>query len=132
MKRSIDRITFSRERLTHADVAAIRTDVCNKPSGRVVVLDLRQTSETTTAALAALILLRRERIAVDGDLLILGLTGKAQYLYEILRLAKVLPRRPCISPRRHRQRRDGRDAMQPSKRSLPVDRQPAEHAEAMA
>ncbi len=132
MKRSIDRITFSRERLTHADVAALRPDVRSKPAGRVVVLDLRQTSETTTAALAALILLRRERIAADGDLLILGLTGKAQYLYEILRLAKVLPRRPCISPRRHRQRCDGRDAMQSSKRSIPASRSSAEHAEMLA
>lgn len=131
MKSSIERITFPRETLTHRDVMHMRSAIRDKPPGRVVVLDLRATTETTTAALAALILLRRERIAADGDLLILGLTGKAHYLYEILRLAKVLPRRPCMSPRRHRQRRDGRDSQFDGKKAVRVDRHESSHCEAM-
>lgn len=132
MKRRIDRITFPRRRLTHQDAMALRADISTKPPGRVVVLDLRQTTETTTAALAALILLRRERIAADGDLLLLGLSGKAHYLYEILRLAKVLPRRPCMSPRRHLQRSEGRACDRAGKQALAIESCACESSDVMA
>lgn len=107
---NIMRIGYEDQRLANADVLDLAETILRDGAGRVVVLDLRNCRETTTAALASLILLRRRQIRSDGDLLLLGLTGKAHYLYEILRLAKVLPRRPCISPRRVRQRTFGRDA----------------------
>ncbi|MCD4825010.1 MAG: hypothetical protein K8S55_10395 [Phycisphaerae bacterium] len=108
----VSRLVFTEERLTHAAVLALGQGIRAKFPGRVVVLDLRKTSETTTAALAGLILLRQRQVAGGGDLLLIGLSGKAQYLYEALRLAKILPRRPCISPRRVRQKQSGRDSRQ--------------------
>lgn len=106
---NVKRIVYEGERLTNADVLKLAEGFLPDSVGRVVVIDLRTCRETTTAALASLILLRRRQIQANGDLLLLGLTGKAHYLYELLRLAKVLPRRPCISPRRVRQRTFGRD-----------------------
>jgi hypothetical protein len=108
VRNSITRLSFSKPLLQHADVVDLERTIAVQAPGRVVVLDLRQTRETTTAALAGLILLRRRQIQAGGDLLLLGLTGKANYLYEILRLANILPRRPCIHPRRAEQIRFGR------------------------
>ncbi len=104
----VTRLVFPRERLGHADVLELGREMLSKATGRVVVLDLRKTRNTTTAALAGLIQLRHRQIQAGGDLLLLGLNGKAQYLYEILRLAKILPRRPCIHHRRVEQLRGNR------------------------
>lgn len=101
MERSgIVRRTYSKTELRHADVVALGRSLQREHGGRVVVLNLRRVQDTTTAALAGLILLRKRQIQAGGDLLLLGLSGRAHYLYEILRLARVLPRRPCIHPRR--------------------------------
>lgn len=100
------KVSFPRETLTHQDVLDLGNRVRREARRKVIVLDLRATEQTTTAALAALILLRRRQIANGGDLLLLGLSGKAHYLYEILRLSNILPRRPCVSPRRMRGIRD--------------------------
>jgi hypothetical protein len=124
---NVKRIVFEGERLTNADVLNLAEEFLPTSHGRVVVLDLRTCRETTTAALASLILLRRRQIQTDGDLLLLGLTGKAHYLYELLRLAKVLPRRPCISPRRVRQRSFGRDES-----AGPPSQDPSDRSEAVA
>ncbi len=113
VRSSVTRLSFAKERLQHADVLDLGRRVCAECSGQVVVLDLRKTRDATTASLAGLILLRRRQIQAGGDLLLLGLRGKAQYLYELLRLAKVLPRRPCIHPRRVRQLRHGRGKIPP-------------------
>ena len=59
---NITRLIFSRERLGHADVLGLGREILTNAAGRVVVLDLRETQETTTAALAGLILLRREAL----------------------------------------------------------------------
>jgi ABC-type transporter Mla MlaB component len=104
----IKRIVYPFEKLRHADVMTIGKDIQRSAGGKVVVLDLRHTKEATTAALAGLILLRQRQIKAGGDILLVGLDGKAQYLYEILRLAKILPRRPCITPRRVQQKTQGR------------------------
>ena len=112
---NITRLIFSHERLGHADVLGFGREILTNAAGKVVVLDLRETQETTTAALAGLILLRRRQIKDGGDLLLLGLGGKAQYLYEILRLAKILPRRPCIHQRRAEQLRCNRMKLTPAK-----------------
>ncbi len=101
MLTNLARIAFLPAHLGHTDVLDIGRVIRRDFSGKVVVLDLRRTQDTTTAALAALIILRKHQIQAGGDLLLLGLTGKAQYLYEILRLTKILPRRPCSSPHRN-------------------------------
>lgn len=106
-------MVFLASRLTHSDVLDIGRGILRKSQGKVVVLDLRRTQETTTAALAGLIVLRKRQIRAGGDLLLLGLTGKAQYLYEILHLTKILPRRPCARPCVGQQREKGRIKLVP-------------------
>ena len=116
MQATLERMAFLPVRLTHTDVLDIGREILRKSPGKVVVLDLRKTQETTTAALAGLIILRKRQIRAGGDLLLLGLTGKAQYLYEILRLTKILPRRPCVSPRRGLRRGKGNIKLVPRHR----------------
>ena len=57
---------------------------------RTVLIDLKQTDETTTAALARLIVLRRHLLKSGRDLCILGLSGRAKILYELCRLTNLL------------------------------------------
>ena len=112
-------MAFPRERLGHTDVLELGRKMQSMAAGKVVVLDLRKTRDTTTAALAGLIQLRHRQIQAGGDLLLLGLNGKAQYLYEILRLAKILPRRPCIHHRRVEQLRSNRAKTSPEDSNTP-------------
>ena len=57
----------------------------------VLVVDLSSAVRTSTAALARLILLRRNLLQRGGDLRIVGLTGRARALYEINRMTHLLP-----------------------------------------
>jgi ABC-type transporter Mla MlaB component len=61
------------------------------PAG-IVLIDLERTIEATTAGLARLILLRRQLLAAGADLRIRGLRSRAQALYEICRMTRLLPR----------------------------------------
>lgn len=78
--------------LAYADACEIaRRIVADRPE-QVVFLDLEATTHTTTAALARLILLRRDLLRSGRDLRIVGLHGTAAGLYEINRLGNLLPR----------------------------------------
>ena len=74
------------------DACAVAARVATSGHPSLVLLDLRQTVDTTTAALARLVLLRRELLRVHSDLKIVGLFGRAKDLYEVSRLAGALPR----------------------------------------
>lgn len=56
-----------------------------------VVIDLSQVQELTTGALAELIALRQRLLHQGCDLSLVGLHGRARALYELSRLAAVLP-----------------------------------------
>ena len=99
----LTRLIYPKAELRHDDVLKLGHRMHHEYAGGVVVLDLRKVQETTTASLAGLVLLRKQQIQAGGDLFLLGLSGKAHYLYEILRLSKILPRRPCMHPRRAEQ-----------------------------
>ena len=62
------------------------------PRGGTVVIDMSGVEEMTTSALARLVLLRRELRRQGRDLQLVGLRSRAEKLYEINRLAAVLPR----------------------------------------
>ena len=79
-------------RLSADDVAGIMAEALAWSLPRLVVLDLRRTSETTTAALARLVLLRGRLLKAGRDLRLVGLTGQAYALYETSRLSGLLPR----------------------------------------
>lgn len=61
---------------------------------RTVVISLQRTSDTSTAALATLVLFRRALLKAGGDLRLLGLHGRAKSLYEVCRMNTVLPQQP--------------------------------------
>jgi anti-anti-sigma factor len=62
------------------------------PRGGAVVIDMSGVEDMTTSALARLVLLRRELRRQGRDLKLIGLRSRAEKLYEINRLADVLPR----------------------------------------
>ena len=78
--------------LSADDAARVIEQALDLDRAAVVLLDLRQTTETTTPALARLILLRRRLLRSGRDLLIVGLAGRAEALYRIARIEKILPR----------------------------------------
>lgn len=79
--------------LDAADAARISRQARGTGRARMILLNLRETTETTTAALAKLILLRSRLIRSGCDLRIVGLTGKADALYRVERMERILPRR---------------------------------------
>ena len=78
--------------LSYRDVVQIALKIrrCSE-SLRTVVVDLANTSETSTAALAKLILLRRCLMRSGRDLYVSGLVGQAGAMYMVYRLAELLP-----------------------------------------
>ena len=84
-------IWFRSSMLGYGDACRIARRVSRRRSWRLVVLHLPGTFETSTAALARLVVLRRELLRRGRDLRIVGLVGRARALYEISRLENVLP-----------------------------------------
>jgi len=80
-------------RLSAQDAIRIAEQVRGFARARVVLIDLRRTTEATTAALARLILLRKRLLAKGRDLRIRGLCGRADALYRMTRMERLLPRR---------------------------------------
>jgi hypothetical protein len=77
--------------LSYLDVVRIDSQIrCSESSGMVIV-DLTNTSETSTAALAKLILVRRYLMKSGRDLCISGLAGQPGAMYRIYRLTNLLP-----------------------------------------
>jgi len=85
-------VRFTASRLTYQDVCALARRILDRPRCELFVLDLEQTTDTSTAALARLVGLRRDLLAGGRDLRILGLHGRANDLYELSRLGRILPR----------------------------------------
>lgn len=85
-------VKHNAERLTYGDACRIASRVLARRRGQLVLVDLEKTSQTNTAALARLILLRRELLAKGKDLRIKGLCGQAKDIYEFTRLEPLLPR----------------------------------------
>ena len=78
--------------LSYAEALQIAERLPRDRPARMVLIDLERTTEATTAGLARLILLRRELIKAGRDLRIVGLRSRANALYEICRMGKLLPR----------------------------------------
>ena len=86
-------IEYSARRLTYDDASRIAQQVLSAAAlSPSVVLSLEQTTETTTAALARLVLLRKQLLKAGRDLKVIGLSGRANDLYEITRMSGLLPR----------------------------------------
>ncbi len=84
-------IHYSGPYLSHADASDIARVAMTAPAGQVVHLCLNGAADTSTAALARLIVLRRNLLSHGSDLRIVGLNGRARHLYDVNRLSSVLP-----------------------------------------
>lgn len=89
-----DTITIGHDKnyLSYDDVKRIAHFAVNCSQARTVIIDLSRTDETCTAALARLVLLRGRLIRLRRDLRLVGLTGKAESLYQICQMKSLLPR----------------------------------------
>jgi hypothetical protein len=78
--------------LSYRDVVRIASHIrrCGESSAMVIV-DLRNTSKTSTAALAKLILVRRCLMKSGRDLCVSGLSGRPGAMYRTYRLTNLLP-----------------------------------------
>ncbi len=87
--------------LTYAEACALAERALAEGPGGIVLLDLSAVRETTTAALARLIVLRQHLLRAGRDLHVTGLSGRAEDLYHVCRLEGILPRGGggCFSPR---------------------------------
>jgi len=88
-------IRFEASCLTYRDACLIARRAGRGATGRCVHLHLDATVQTSTAALARLVLLRRELLRRGRDLRIVGLRGRARALYDISRLDRLLPLLPA-------------------------------------
>ena len=79
------------KRFSYYDAGRIAERAFTGGPVRTVLIDLERTHETTTAALARLIVFRRHLLKSGRDLCILGLRGRARGLYELCRLKNLLP-----------------------------------------
>jgi len=80
--------------LSHAEASRL-ADLATRSSGNpVIVLDLSRCEEASTAAFARFVLLRRALRARGRDLRLAGLRGQPARLFEVHRLANVLPTLP--------------------------------------
>jgi anti-anti-sigma regulatory factor len=78
-------------RLTHSGAEALCQKIREAGSPRVIVVDLRKVEDITTAALAKLVLLRRELLRDGRDLRLKGLHSRAASVWRISKLSSVLP-----------------------------------------
>ena len=85
-------INHSGRRLSYRAARRIAGKVTAGAPAKLVLIDLSRATGATTAGLARLVLLRRNLLADGRDLRIRGLTRRANALYEICRMDRLLPR----------------------------------------
>ena len=85
------------ESLSYRDASRIARQALADNGATTVLVDLGQTTETTTAALARLIVLRRDLRRTGRELRIRGPSGRARDLYDISRLGGLLPQHDLAS-----------------------------------
>lgn len=87
----VSNVKCSTSRLSYHDADNIARDVRLDKRGVVVILDLANTAEATTAGLARLVVLRQHLRKLGGELHLAHLHGRARDVYEINRMARLLP-----------------------------------------
>jgi hypothetical protein len=84
-------ITIDDEVLSYDRTDRLAHHIHNQRDDGIVIIDLARVNETTTAAFARLLLMRRELLARNRDLRLANLRGRARHLYRVLRIAPALP-----------------------------------------
>ena len=76
---------------SHGDACRIADLVLGQGRAATVVIDLKNAVDATTSAFARLVLLRRLLLKAGRDLRLTNLRARAASLYQVNRLASVLP-----------------------------------------
>ena len=80
-----------RRRFSYSDACRIASRATRCLDSVELDLDLTEAIETTTAALARLVILRQKLMQRQADLRLVGLHGQALAVYTVSRLDNVLP-----------------------------------------
>jgi anti-anti-sigma factor len=86
-------IVHDTEHFRYSDAAKIFRWASGLRGVKTIIIDLTQVRDATTAAFAQLVLLRRSLLRSGRDLRLMGLRERAARVYEVNRLAEVLPMR---------------------------------------
>lgn len=89
--RSVLPIVVQVEKFQHRDAARIFGQALSNRSARTIVIDLARARDATTSAFAHLVLLRRTLLRSGRDLRVINLRDRAAKVYQVNRLAEVLP-----------------------------------------
>ena len=73
------------------DARQISKWVLNRYTAKTVVIDLSRSSDASTAAFAALVVLRKKLLRDGRDLRVSGLRDRAENVFNVNRLQTVLP-----------------------------------------
>src|SRR3954447_18526762 len=95
-----DRAVLRDRTFTHDLARAVTRWALRHGRSARVGIDFRHAADATTAAFAALVLLRRKLLAQGRDLRLEGLAGRAYQLYCVNRLESVLPQEEQASDMR--------------------------------
>jgi anti-anti-sigma regulatory factor len=77
--------------LSHTEACRIAHAAMDERRARTVVVDLKNVADATTSAFARLVLLRRFLLKTGRDLRLVNLRDRAANVYQVNRLAGVLP-----------------------------------------
>lgn len=77
--------------LSHNDACRIADVALGQDRAQTVVIDLKNAVDATTSAFARLVLLRRLLLRTGRDLRLTNLRERAASVYQVNRLAEVLP-----------------------------------------
>ena len=77
--------------LSHGDACRIAEVAARRTDAETIVIDFGRIEEATTSAFARLVLLRRALLRAGRDLRLVNLRDRAAHLFDIARLASVLP-----------------------------------------
>ena len=86
-------ITPQSQSFSHGDACRVFDLALRCSNARTIVIDLKHAVDATTSAFARLVLLRRELLHLGRDLCLAGLRARAADVYNVNRLATVLPMR---------------------------------------
>jgi len=122
---SLSTVRLCGGRLSYHDLDGLAEQVRRGRSPRTLVVELAETEQTTTAALARLVVLRGQLRRNGGELRLAHLHGQPRRIYEVNRLTDALL--PCDSERRPRSERRFCAERRPSRAGSPAG-SPADRA----
>jgi len=94
---NVVRIGYESHSLSYDDARELASKARAAKEGWTVLIDLGGITETTTAALARLVALRRQLRKTGRELRIICPHGRAKHLYDVWRLGELLPATTSIA-----------------------------------